>query len=84
MERAAPKRAFAAREAHEALVELRKLVEEAASTTHAAELESFHLACCQGEDTDVRSKLRKVAERLQSADEKLSQVREKLQMAASA
>ena len=84
MERESPKRAFAAREAHEALVELKRLVEEAATTTHAAELESFHLACCQGEDTAVRSKLQNVAERLRSADEKLSQVREKLHMAASA
>jgi hypothetical protein len=38
------KRALAAREAHLALLNLKKVVDEATQTTHAAELEAVHLA----------------------------------------
>ncbi len=38
------KRALAARQAHLALLDLKKLVDEATQTTHAAELEAVHLA----------------------------------------
>ena len=38
------KRALAAREAHLALLDLKRVVDEAALTTHAAELEAVHLA----------------------------------------
>lgn len=38
------KRALAARDAHLALLDLKKFVDEAAQTTHAAELEAVHLA----------------------------------------
>src|SRR5208283_4941406 len=38
------KRALAAREAHLALLDLKKVVDEATQTTHAAELEAVHLA----------------------------------------
>ena len=86
MERATPRQAFAAREAHEALIELKNLVEEAARATHAAELESFHVAIAKGESSGVRNSLRTVADRLTSTDfeEKVSQARQKLQMAATA
>jgi hypothetical protein len=39
-----PRRALAARDAHLALIDLRRVVDEAAQTTHAAELEAVHLA----------------------------------------
>lgn len=38
------KRALAARDAHLALQDLKKVVDEATQTTHAAELEAVHLA----------------------------------------
>ena len=38
------RRALAARDAHLALLDLKKVVDEAAQTTHAAELEAVHLA----------------------------------------
>jgi hypothetical protein len=45
-----PKQAFAAREAHEALLDLKKIVDEATETAHSAELESFHLAATRSGD----------------------------------
>ena len=86
MKRIVPKQAFAAREAHEALIELKNLVDEAAKTTRTAELESFHVAVSQGENAGVRDTLRQVADRLTSTqfDAMLSQIREKLQTAVSA
>jgi len=80
-----PKQAFAAREAHEALLDLKKIIDEATETAHTAELESFHLAAARGEIEDVRSVLQEVANRLKSLsfDDKLAQVREKLETAAS-
>jgi hypothetical protein len=38
------KRALAGREAHLALLDLKKVVDEATQRTHAAELEAVHLA----------------------------------------
>jgi hypothetical protein len=85
MIRGKPRQAFAAREAHEALLELKKVVDEAAKTTHAAELESFSLAVNQDENKGVRRTLQNVAIRLKSHDFEvvLSEVREKLETAAS-
>jgi hypothetical protein len=85
MNRGKPKQAFAAREAHEALLELKKVVDDAAKTTHAAELESFALAVNQDENDGVRRTLQNVAIRLKSHDFEvvLSEVREKLETAAS-
>ena len=85
MLRESPKQAFAAREAHEALLELKKLVDEATTTTHAAELESFCLAVKRDEGTSVRRALEAVIERLKSPnfDAVLSVAREKLETAAS-
>ena len=80
-----PKQAFAAREAHEALLELKKLVDEATVATHAAELESFCLAVKREQTTSVRQTLEIVIERLKSPnfDAVLSVAREKLETAVS-
>jgi hypothetical protein len=80
-----PKQAFAAREAHEALLVLKELVDDAAKTTHAAELEAFYLAVNQDENDGVRRTLQNVAIRLKSPDFEilLTEVREKLETAAS-
>jgi hypothetical protein len=85
LNRDTPKQAFAAREAHEALLELKKVVDEAANMIHAAELESFYLAINQAENNGVRRTLLYVAERLKSpdVDAVLIEVREKLETAAS-
>jgi hypothetical protein len=83
--RGAPKQAFAAREAHEALREVKKLVDEATVTTHQVELESFHIAVCQGETKDVRRALQAVIDGLKSQrfDAALSLALEKLEAAAT-
>ncbi len=52
-----PKQAFATREAHEALIELKKLVDEAAKITHQAEIESFHAAIIRDRDSTYRRSL---------------------------
>ena len=79
------KRALAARDAHLALLELKKLVDDAANVTHAAELEAVHLAVRSRQGDDVRSTFRVVVDRLRSPDFEatLSQAREKLETAAS-
>jgi hypothetical protein len=80
MRRNCPKQAIATREAHEALIERKKLVDEAAKETHKAELESLSAAMKNGEDSGIR-----VIEHLKSPnfDAVLASVREKLQMAVS-
>jgi hypothetical protein len=62
------RRALAARDAHEALLYLKKFVEEAALTTHSVELEAVHLAMSSSKTSDIPSKLRSVLERLASSD----------------
>jgi hypothetical protein len=81
-----PKQAFAAREVHEALLELKQLLQEAANTTHAAELEAFHLAVRCDECHEVRLTLESITARLRSPDfdAKLLRAREKLEYAVSA
>jgi hypothetical protein len=85
MRRETPKQALAAREAHQALVELKKLVDEAAKTTHAAELESFHVAIHRGHHGDVQRTLQDVVDLLESPtfDDVVSRAREKLEIAVS-
>jgi hypothetical protein len=85
MPRPAPKQAFAAREAHEALLKLKKLVDEATKTTRAAELESFRLAVRREPGTSVRQTLQTVIKRLKSQDfdAALSIALEKLETAVS-
>jgi hypothetical protein len=85
MNRGRPTQAFAARDAHEALLVLKELVDDAAKTTHAAELESFHVALSHGQNTEVRRTLQNVAIRLKSPDFEilLTEVRARLETAAS-
>jgi hypothetical protein len=79
------KRALAAREAHIALLDLKKLVEEAAQTAQDAEFEAAHLAIRPRTDGDIAPKVRKVLDRLTSADFEsvLLRARENLQIAMS-
>lgn len=78
------RRALAARDAHLALLDLKRLIDEATRTTHAAELEAIGQAI-SSHPTEIRTTLRAVMERLQPSrvEAALSQVREKLEMAAS-
>jgi len=80
-----PKQALAAREAHEALLDLKHIVDEAATITHIAELESFREAIHASESPDARSALQMVVYRLKSRsfDAVLSRAREKLETAVS-
>ena len=79
------RRALATRDAHLALPERKKLVDEAAQTTHAAELEAVHLAISPRQVGDIRMTLRVIIDRLKSPifEAALSHVREKLETAAS-
>jgi hypothetical protein len=79
------KKALAAREAHLALLDLKKVVDEAARTTHAAELEAVHLAICPRTAGDITTALRVVMENLESTnfENALARVRESLQLAMS-
>ena len=78
------RQALAARDAHEALIDLKRVVEEAARTTHCVELEAVHLAVSSRRTDDVSSKLRTVLERLASDFEgALAKARQSLQMAMS-
>ena len=85
MRRNRPTQAVAAHDAHEALLVLKEIVDDAAKTIHAAELELFYLAINQAENNGVRRTLLYVAERLKSPDFEavLIDVREKLETAAS-
>jgi hypothetical protein len=79
------KRALATREAHLALLDLKKVVDEAARTTHAAELEAVHLAVCPRPTGDITIALRTVMESLGSTnfETALARVRASLQLAMS-
>lgn len=79
------KRALAAREAHLALLDLKRVVDEAVRTTHTAELEAVHLAISPRPVGDITTTLRGVMENLGSAsfETSLARVRESLQLAMS-
>ncbi len=79
------KRALATRDAHLALLELKKLVDEAAQTTHAIELEAVRSAICPRQGDDIRTRLQVVVDRLESPifESTLMEVREKLETALS-
>lgn len=79
------KRALAARDAHLALLDLKKLVDEAARTTHAAELEAIGVAISCPPHCDICETLRVVVERLRSHnfETTLMQAKEKLEVAMS-
>jgi hypothetical protein len=77
------KKALAARDAHLALLQLKKLVEDAAETTHAAEFEAIHMAISSGESASITTTLQVVRDQLKSAnfDSALSHAIEKLEAA---
>ena len=79
------KRALAARDAHIALLDLKRVVDEATQTTHAAELEAVHLAISSRVTGEISSKVRDVLDRLGSADFEaaLSRARQSLLIAIS-
>lgn len=79
------KKARAARDAHLALLDLKKLIDEAASTTHGAELEAVHLAVSSNASGDITTTIREVLERLGSPDfeTSLSKARNSLQSVLS-
>jgi len=62
------KRAMAAREAHLALLDLKKVVEEAARNTHQAEMEAVHLAMVPEPTDNFAASVRPVLDRLESGD----------------
>jgi len=62
------KRALAARDAHLALLDMKKVVEEAAQNTHLAEMEAVHLAMVAEPAGNFAAAVRAVLERLESAD----------------
>lgn len=79
------KRAMATRDARLALLELKKLVDEAERTTHAAELEAIHLAITSTQSSDIRTTLKVVMDRVKSPkfEETLLEIREKLEEAVA-
>jgi hypothetical protein len=79
------RRALAARDAHLALLDLKRVVDEAAQATHAAELEAVHLAIRPRMHGDIASKLWSAMERLGSDAfrDSLSRARQSLQSAIS-
>jgi hypothetical protein len=79
------RRALAARDAHLALLDLKRVVDEAAQTTHAAELEAVHLARRPRMNGDIASRLRSAIESLGSDafQDSLSRARQSLQSAMS-
>lgn len=79
------RRARAARDAHLALLDLKRVVDEAAQTTHAAELETVHLAMSPRMHGDISRQLRSAIESLGSNafHDSLSRARQSLQSAIS-
>ena len=79
------KRALAAREAHLALLDLKKVIDEATETTHAAELEAVHLAIRPNFTDNISATLQVVMGSLGSPkfEATLSKARQRLQMVMS-
>ena len=86
MDSATQKQAFAAREAHEAVIELKKIVDDAARLLLTAEIESFRAAVSQNENSRAHKSLQDVIERVKSPDfdRAVFAVREKVETAVSA
>jgi hypothetical protein len=74
-----------ARDTHLALLDLKRVVDEATQTTHAAELEAVHLATSPRKHGDIASKLRSAIERLGSDafQDSLRRARQSLRSAIS-
>jgi pimeloyl-ACP methyl ester carboxylesterase len=77
------RQALAARDAHLALLDLKKLVDNAARTAHAAEIEAVGLALRQNYGQEIPSGTSAAMENLRNLDFEpgMSQAREKLRMA---
>jgi len=86
MDLATQRQAFAAREAHEAVIELKKIVDDAARLLLTAEIESFRAAVSRNENSSAHKSLQDVIERVKSPDfdRAVFAVREKLETAVSA
>jgi len=79
------RRALATREACSTLRQLKKLIDDAAQAAHAAELEAISVAVNPHRRGDTCTAVRAIRDRLKSSDFEttLSQVRQKLEIAAS-
>jgi hypothetical protein len=79
------KRALAARDAHIALLDLKRVVDEATRSTHAVELEAVHLAISPRPGGDISSPLHEILECLRSTnfEQILNKARQSLQAAMS-
>ena len=79
------KRALAARDARSALLDLKKILDEAAATTHVAEMEAVHMAIHPGPQADISAAVRAALDRLESAgvDDILKRARQNLKIAIS-
>ncbi len=79
----AGKQALAARDAHLALLDLKKLVDNAARTAHTAEMEAVSLAVRQNQGHEVPAAPSAAMENLRNLDFEptMSQAREKLRTA---
>lgn len=79
------KRALAARDARSALLDLKKILDEAAATTHVAEMEAVHFAICPRPEGDISATVQAALDRLESAkvDDILKRARQNLQIAIS-
>jgi plasmid stability protein len=77
------KQALAARDAHLALLDLKKIVDKAARTAHSAELEAVGLAIKQSHGQEIPAARSLAMEDLRNLDFEptMSQAREKLQTA---
>ena len=82
----AHRQAFAARDAYEAMLELKSLIDDAAKRTFAAEVELFRAALTRNEKHGAINCLRQVVGSVQSRDfdGALFVIREKLELALSA
>ena len=79
------KRVLATREVHLALLDLKRVVDQATQTIHAAELEAVHLAIKPNLTDNISTMLQVVMDSLGSPsfEEALSRARQTLQMAMS-
>lgn len=77
------KKALAARDAHLALLDLKKVIDDATRTTHDVELEAVHLAIDVRSKGDISLKMRAVLDRLGSTDFEELLIRARQSLAAA-